>query len=126
MTPIAVVTTVASRAEAVTLARALVQRRLAACAQISEIESIYRWQGAVQQAPECRIVLKTTRERYAELQRALCELHPYELPAIHALAFDAVHAPYAEWIAQCCAAAADDAAGAGPLSHLPTERTDEP
>jgi len=107
MTPIAVVTTVASRAEAVALAHALVQQRLAACAQISEIESIYRWRGEVQQGPECRIVLKTTRERYAQLERTIRALHPYELPAIHALAFDAVHAPYAEWIAQGCAEPGD-------------------
>jgi periplasmic divalent cation tolerance protein len=102
MTPIAVVTTVATRAEAQTIARALVQRRLAACAQISQIDSVYRWQGHVQQEPEWRIVIKTTRERYAQLEQAIRELHGYELPAIHAVAFEAIYAPYAEWIAQSC------------------------
>ncbi|HEX6722143.1 MAG TPA: divalent cation tolerance protein CutA, partial [Burkholderiaceae bacterium] len=61
MTPIAVVTTVGSRAEAQAMARTLVQRKLAACAQISDIHSVYRWQGDVQSADECRLVLKTTR-----------------------------------------------------------------
>jgi periplasmic divalent cation tolerance protein len=102
MTPIAVVTTVATRAEAQTMAQALVQRRLAACAQISQIDSVYRWQGQVQQEPECRIVIKTTRERYAQVELAIRELHGYELPAIHAVAFEAIYAPYAEWIAQSC------------------------
>ena len=104
MTPIAVVTTVATRAQAQALARALVERRLAACAQISQIESVYRWQGQVQQEPECRIVVKTTREKYAQVEQAIRELHGYELPAIHALAFEAIYPPYAEWIAQSCAA----------------------
>ena len=104
MTPIAVVTTVATRAEAESLARALVQRRLAACAQISQIESIYRWQGQLQQEAECRLVIKTTRERYAQVEQSIRELHSYELPAIHALAFDAIHAPYGDWIAQSCEA----------------------
>jgi periplasmic divalent cation tolerance protein len=104
MTPIAVVTTVATRAQAQALARALVERRLAACAQISQIESVYRWQGQVQQEPECRIVVKTTREKYAQVEQAIRELHGYELPAIHALAFEAIYAPYAQWIAQSCAA----------------------
>jgi periplasmic divalent cation tolerance protein len=102
VTPIAVVTTVASRAEAQAMAHALVERRLAACAQISDIESVYRWQGEVQQGTECRIVFKTTRERYAQVEQMIRQLHSYELPAIHALAFDAVHAPYAAWIAQSC------------------------
>ena len=104
MTPIAVVTTVASRAEAQSLAQALVQRRLAACAQITQIDSIYRWQGQVHSDAECRIIIKTTRERYAQVEQAILELHSYDLPAIHAVAFDAIHAPYGDWIAQCCEA----------------------
>ena len=80
------------------MAHALVERRLAACVQISEIESVYRWQGQVHQDPECRLVIKTTRERYAQVEQAIRELHSYELPAIHALAFAAVSAPYAQWI----------------------------
>ena len=102
-TPIAVVTTVASHAEAQWLARTLVERGLAACAQISQIDSVYRWQGEVQQEAECRIVFKTTRERYAQVEQVIRELHSYELPAIHALAFDAIYEPYGEWIAQSCA-----------------------
>lgn len=102
MTPIAVVTTVATRAEAQAMAQALVQRRLAACAQISQIESVYRWQGQVQHESECRIVIKTTRERYAQVERAIRELHGHELPAIHAMAFEAIYAPYGEWIVQSC------------------------
>jgi periplasmic divalent cation tolerance protein len=108
MTPIAVVTTVGSRTEARALAHALVQRRLAACAQISDIHSVYRWQGEVQSADECRVVLKTTRERYAQVEQAIRELNSYELPAIHAWAFDAIHAPYADWIAQACDTAAQN------------------
>jgi len=104
MTPIAVVTTVANRAEAQAMAQALVQRRLAACVQISQIESVYRWQGQVQRDDECRLVVKTTRERYAQVEQAIRELHSYELPAIHALAFAAVYEPYGEWIAQSCEA----------------------
>jgi periplasmic divalent cation tolerance protein len=104
MTPIAVVTTVANRAEAQAMARSLVERRLAACVQISQIESVYRWQGEVQHDDECRLVVKTTRERYPQVERAIRELHSYELPAIHALAFAALYAPYGEWIAQSCEA----------------------
>ena len=102
MQPIAVVTTVGSRAEAQAMARALVERRLAACAQISEIESFYRWQGVVHHDPEYRVLFKTTRERYAAVEAAIRELHSYDLPAIHALAFEQVYAPYAAWIEDGC------------------------
>ena len=108
MTPIAVITTVGSRAEAQVIAHTLVERRLAACAQISDIHSVYRWQGEVQSADECRVVLNTTRERYAQVEQAIRELHGYELPAIHAWTFDAILAPYAEWIVQSCDAAAQN------------------
>jgi len=97
---IAVYTTVASRDDARRMARALVERRLAACAQISEIESFYAWQGAVQDEPEWRILFKTTVERYAALEAAICELHPYELPAIHAVSVAQAFAPYADWVEQ--------------------------
>ena len=102
MTPIAVVTTVATQAEAQAMAQALVQRHLAACVQISQIDSVYLWQGRLHQEPECRLVVKTTRERYPRVEQAIRELHSYELPAIHARAFDAIYAPYAEWIVQAC------------------------
>ncbi len=95
MKPIAVVTTVANREEARRLALALVERRLAACAQISEIESVYAWKGTIQQEPEFRILFKTTNDRYAAIERAIRELHAYELPAIHAFAFEHVDPAYA-------------------------------
>jgi periplasmic divalent cation tolerance protein len=99
MKPIAVVTTIANRDEARKLALALVERGLAACAQISEIESVYAWKGTIQQEPEFRILFKTTDGHYDDIARAIGELHAYELPAIHAFAFAHVDPAYADWIA---------------------------
>lgn len=80
------------------MARALVERQLAACAQISEIESFYTWDGAVQNAREFRVLFKTSQALYGAIEVAIRELHTYELPAIHALAFTDIYAPYAQWI----------------------------
>ena len=99
MKPIAVVTTVANREDAHRLARTLVERKLAACAQISEIESIYRWQGAVQQEPELRVLFKTTDERYELVESTIRELHPYELPCVVAWPIAGGSAAYLAWIA---------------------------
>ena len=95
---LAVHTTVGRREDAQRLARALVERRLATCAQISEIESFYVWQGALQQEVEFRLLLKTTEDRYPAVEAALRELHPYELPAIHAVAVERAYAPYGAWV----------------------------
>lgn len=75
-------TTVGSAAQARELAQAAVQARLAACAQISAIESVYRWQGEVLQEAEWRVLFKTTARAWPALQAALAQWHPYELPAI--------------------------------------------
>lgn len=96
--PVLVFTTVASAADAQRLAHALVHRRLAACVQISAIDSVYRWQGAVEQAAEFRLTCKTSAEAAPALIAALRELHPYELPAIHTLEPAWADAAYADWI----------------------------
>lgn len=102
MSLIAVVTTVASRDEARAIAASLVERGLVACAQISQIESFYRWQGELQQEPEFRLLVKTVRERYGEVEAAIRALHSYELPAIHAFELAEVYPPYREWVEQRC------------------------
>lgn len=80
------------------MARDLVERRLAACAQISEIESFYVWNDAVQNEKEFRVLFKTTDENYQAVEEAIGKLHSYDLPAIHAFALEHVYAPYAAWI----------------------------
>lgn len=95
-----VLTTVNNQADAQALARILVEKRLAACAQINAIESVYRWEGAIQQGTEWRILLKTASDRYQALEAAILEHHPYDLPAIVALPCSQALAPFADWVAQ--------------------------
>ena len=98
MKPIAIFTTTGSADEARRIARTIVERQLAACVQITEIESFYRWKGAVQNETEWRLLIKSTDAQYAAVEAAIRELHSYELPAIYSVAFDQAYAPYAEWI----------------------------
>ena len=88
------------QAAAQQLARNLVDRRLAACVSVlAPCTSVYRWQGAVEQTAEIPVLIKTTVGRYAELESALRELHPYELPEI--IAVPVVHGlpAYIDWVA---------------------------
>jgi periplasmic divalent cation tolerance protein len=93
-----VVTTVGQRDEAERIARALVERGLAACAQISAIDSFYAWDGAVQHDPEFRVLFKVAVDAYDDAERAIRELHSYDLPAIHAIPLERALAPYAAWV----------------------------
>jgi periplasmic divalent cation tolerance protein len=100
--PLLVATTVATRQQALELAREMVERRLAACAQITAIESVYRWQGAIEQDAEFRLLFKTRPSAYPRLAATLRERHPYELPAIHAIHTVQADAAYAEWVRDSC------------------------
>ncbi|HNT38064.1 MAG TPA: divalent-cation tolerance protein CutA [Rubrivivax sp.] len=100
--PWLVVTTVGTAADAQRLARAAVAQRLAACAQVEAIDSVYRWQGAVHEEAEYRILFKTAPARVDALMAALRAAHPYELPALHAWPVRKADPAYAAWVSQGC------------------------
>ena len=82
------------------LAAKLVEARLAACVNIlAPARSVYRWQGAVERAEEIPLLIKTTADRYAALESAICEHHPYELPEIVAIPIDRGLPAYLQWVA---------------------------
>jgi periplasmic divalent cation tolerance protein len=95
---IAVITTLGDLSEARSIARALVERKLVACAHVSEIESFYIWRDALQDEKEFQLVCKTTSDRYQAVESAIRELHSYDLPDIHAHALESVYPPYAQWL----------------------------
>jgi periplasmic divalent cation tolerance protein len=94
-----ILTTVPSGDLGERLARALVEERLAACANIlPPMTSIYRWKGAVERDEERQLVLKTTRERASAVQRRIAELHSYELPEFLVLPVVDGSPGYLEWV----------------------------
>ncbi len=94
-----VITHLPDRESAARLARALVDKRLAACINIlSPCRSLYRWKGAVESAEEFPMLIKTTRNRYPELEAAIRAGHPYELPEIIAVPLAAGLPAYIEWV----------------------------
>jgi periplasmic divalent cation tolerance protein len=95
-----VLTTLGADADAATLARTLVDERLAACVNILPVmTSVYRWQGKVEQEREQQMVIKTSSDRVAPLQARLRQLHPYELPEF--LVLDATGSEaYLAWVGE--------------------------
>ena len=100
MSTLLVLTNLPDRAAAERLADLVVERRLAACVNIlAPCRSVYRWKGAVQHDEEHPILIKTTTERYPELEKALRAGHPYELPEIVAVPIERGLPAYLEWLA---------------------------
>lgn len=96
---IQVSTTCSNREEAEKIARHLVAAQLAACVQVEgPIHSVYRWQGAIEQASEWRAVAKTLRSKFAEVEAAIRHLHSYEQPEIIAVAVVAGSDGYLQWV----------------------------
>ena len=103
---------VGSAEDAERLARALVERRLAACVNVVPgVVSHYRYQGELHRDAEWLLVVKTRVERLAALRTALAELHPYELPELVALEITDGNQAYLEWL--------DDSVLEGAAPHPP-------
>ncbi len=94
-----VLSTVASAEDGDRLARALVERRVAACVNVvAGVTSFYRWEGGVQRDEERLLVIKTRTDRFSDLRSALVDLHPYEVPEVIALPITGAHSPYLAWL----------------------------
>ena len=101
MKPLRVVLCTVGRASATGLARALVERRLAACVNVvNGLTSIYRWKGEICEDEEVLLVIKTAAERVLELTEAILDLHEYEVPEVISLPIETGEGnrTYLEWM----------------------------
>jgi len=95
-----VLTNMPDRDSAESLARTLVEIKLAACVNLlAPCRSVYRWKDEVQNDEEHPMLIKTTHERYAALEAAIRAGHPYELPEIIAVQLAAGLPAYLDWVA---------------------------
>ena len=102
-----VFTTFASAEDAAKAVRTLVEEELAACGTIvPSVRSIYRWKTAVEDTGESWVILKSSAQKYPDLERRLRSIHPYETPEIVALDPAAVSDDYAAWVIESCGGAA--------------------
>ncbi len=92
-------TTVPDETKGREIARALVDGRLAACVTVTPASrSFYRWKGEVQEDAEYVLLIKTRKELFPELERALRSLHPYEVPELIALNVKRGAKTYLDWL----------------------------
>jgi len=98
MPALLILTTCPTPQEAQSLARGLVEQKLAPCVQLKPVSSIYHWQGEIQQDEEVQLMIKTTQERYWAVEQYIKQHHSYELPEIIALPIQTGSAEYMEWL----------------------------
>lgn len=97
---IIVMTNCASAKEARRIARALVEKRLAACVNIiaTPVESLYRWKAKIEKAREHSLLIKTRRDCFTAVERTIRELHSYEVPEIIAVPIVGGSRDYLAWL----------------------------
>ena len=94
-----VLTTASSRDEAKRIAKALVEGRLAACVNlVGGVESIYRWQGEVEETTEVLLLIKTNVEKLEALETAIRRLHSYDVPEFLIFEVNGGSAAYLKWL----------------------------
>jgi periplasmic divalent cation tolerance protein len=99
MMPVIVLTTVGTSFDPLPLATQLVEKRLAACVNvIPRIQSVYRWQGKIENDAEQLLLIKTVDARVEELRKALLASHPYEVPEFVVLQPEELSDPYKAWL----------------------------
>lgn len=87
-----------------TIARTVVERKLAACVgRLPGLTSVYRWRGEIETAAEHLLLIKTDATHYPALETSLRELHPYEVPEILAVPVSTGLPDYLAWLSESLA-----------------------
>jgi len=93
-----VLITCANASEARAIGRALVEARLAACVHLRPHTAIYRWAGAIEEAEEITLLVKTTTANTQAIEAAVLARHSYALPAILTVPVSGGYGPFLEWV----------------------------
>ena len=98
---VVVLTTLPLDADGRALGRTLVEERLAACVNLlPPMESVYRWEGEIEVETERQVIIKTSKDRIADLWERLRELHPYETPEFVVLTISDGSDAYLRWVGE--------------------------
>ena len=102
MSYIIVQTTCSGKKEAKEIARNLIEKKLVACIQMSEIESFYLWQDKLCEDEEMLLSIKTKKENFKKIKSKIKELHSYDVPEIISINIDNASKEYKKFINENC------------------------
>ena len=85
--------------KAKSLAKILLKNRVCACVNIVKgIESLFLWEGKIDEAKEALLIIKTKKSQFSKLKRTITKNHPYSVPEIIAFEIDKINKPYRQWL----------------------------
>lgn len=95
-----VYTTFSSAGQAKEIVKALLEKKLIACANVmAPHTALYQWEGQMEEGAEVGVLMKTRKSLFDVVQEEICSLHSYECPCIVSWDIEAGYAPYLEWVA---------------------------
>ncbi len=97
-TPVLLICTTPTEKDAQDISSALIENKLAACVQLSQVNSMYWWDNKVQRRPEYLMHIKTISKNFNAIEKIIDELHPYELPALEMITIDGGKERFLDWI----------------------------
>lgn len=95
---ILIFTTIGSKADAYKIGRKLLEQKLIACYNLTEVESSYLWEGQIKMAGEVLMILKTKEENFEKIETFLKENSGYDVPEVVAVKPEKVNQPYLDWV----------------------------
>ena len=98
MKPVIIVSTFPNKQSVTSIAKKLVKQKLAACVNITNISSIYAWNGKIENQSEYLALFKTSKNNKSKLKKELQKLHPYDIPEIAEINVDSINQPYLKWL----------------------------
>ena len=98
MKPVIIVSTFPNKTIIKKIGKQLVEKKLAACVNISKIDSIYSWKGKIENDSEYLALFKTTKKNQTSLKNEIKKLHPYDVPEIAEITVNSMNKPYLDWL----------------------------
>ena len=98
MKPAMIISTYPNKKSILKIANMLVKNQIIACVNISKIDSVYSWNGKIQNLPEYIAIFKTTSKNKTKLKKIIAETHPYNVPEIAQIDVDSINKSYLNWL----------------------------
>ena len=100
MKPVLILSTYPDKKSISKIAKNLVKNKIVACVNISKIDSVYSWNGKIQNSSEYIAIFKTITKNKTKLKKKITETHPYDVPEIAEIDVTSINKPYLNWLVE--------------------------
>ena len=98
MKPVLIISTYPNKKSISKISNDLIKNKIIACVNISKIDSIYSWNGKIQNSPEYIAIFKTVTKNKTKLKKVIAETHPYDVPEIAEIDVSSINKLYLNWL----------------------------